>query len=262
MNIKKFFSNLGESVSAGETFADSLSYLRWIYGFGNRTELVRIRFKLRDPVGKIALTVRLNNGSDAFIFSEVFQHRYYDFHLGFDPKTILDLGANIGLTAIFLSRKFRNAEIICVEPMPGNVELLKTNLRDNDVAAIVYAKAISVNNEPVIMQRAPNDYGHKVANLSFGRSFAGETVGVPSICIPTLLAETGWSDIDLLKIDIEGYEGILLKENCEWLNRVRAICIECHEGFGEADLDLVAHRFGFRKPKQLPGMWLMTRVGD
>ena len=60
-------------------------------------------------------------------------------------------------------------------------------------------------------------------------------------------------------MDIEGYEGVLLRERCDWMERVDAMCIECHEGYGVEDLFALAKRFGFAPPRTLAGTTLLTR---
>lgn len=74
-----------------------------------------------------------------------------------------------------------------------------------------------------------------------------------------LMRQLGWETIGLLKMDIEGYEGILLRENPQWLTKVNALCIECHEGFTAEDLRIVAGSYGFDPPRRLAGAWLVVR---
>lgn len=240
---------------------DRWKYAFWLYNkwprlFGNRP--MHLRFVVAPPVNNVTLNVRCNHGSDAFIFSEIFLHRYYDFSLPEEPRTILDLGANIGFSTLFFARKYPSAALACVEPMPENVSLLNANLRNNSVNAKVFPKAISVDDQPVTMQRAEKDYGHKVQNIPYGKRLNGHTLQVASISMSNVLREMGWERIGLLKIDVEGYEGILLRENNQWLQKVDALCIECHEGFGEEDLRAIASARGWQV-QALPGTWLLTR---
>jgi hypothetical protein len=60
-------------------------------------------------------------------------------------------------------------------------------------------------------------------------------------------------------MDIEGYEAVLFSSPTPWLNLVDTLCIECHDGFGEADLERLAREYGFSRPRALPGIWLLTR---
>ncbi len=69
----------------------------------------------------------------------------------------------------------------------------------------------------------------------------------------------GWRSIDLIKMDIEGFEGVLLRYNCEWLEQVRALCLELHKGVTAEDLREVAARWRFSAPRQRNGIWLIER---
>ncbi len=260
MDLQAFCRNFAKSFC--RTAVDRLKYLYWIYSSSLPSMFRRkltLRLTLDPPVGAVVLSVRCNGGSDAFIFSEVFEHGYYNFELPERPATVLDLGSNIGLTALFFARKYPGVKVACVEPMPDNLALLRANLERNGVPAKIVGKAISVDDQPVTMEIAPNDYGHKVSNMGYGLEFRGQTLTVDGISVPTLLNELGWERVGLLKIDIEGYEGVLLRERCEWMERVDAMCIECHQGYGEADLVTLAKRFGFSPPRALEGTILLTR---
>lgn len=266
MNISAFTKNIHASSVVCPTLGDRMKYLLWIY---SNNALARyaaagrlsqtVAFEFPDPIKKVTLEVRNNGGSDAFIFSEVFLHEYYNLNLPFSPTTILDLGSNIGLTAIYLSRSYPKAELACVEPMPNNIRSLRRNLKLNAVEAALFEGAVSVEDGIIEMVTDSNDFGHKVAGIDFGKSVAGEVVEVKAISVSTLMRDLNWSRIGLLKIDIEGYEAILLRGNCNWLASVDAICIECHEGYGETELLELAQTWGFMKPQELAGNWLLTR---
>lgn len=262
MDLRALHRNWEKAGVFCPTFLDRLKYLVWLYAktpksWQSRT--MQIRFSLENPVGNLTLNVRCNHGSDEFIFSEMFEHRYYDFKLPTPPPTILDLGANVGFASLFFAKKYPDADIACVEPMPENISVLTANLGVNGVRARVIPKAISIEDGSVTMQRSEHDYGHKITGIAFGREMTGDTLTVPAITIPSLMSEMGWKRIGLLKVDVEGYEGILLRQKCDWLNYVDAICIECHEGFGEEDLRQISHNYGFHLPRRLPGTWLLSR---
>ncbi len=261
MNLRSFFRNYVNARTFCSSPIDRIKYLVWVYGGSSHAGGAKpLTLKVRlASLGKAILEVRCNRGSDAFIFSEVFEHRYYDFDLPTKPATILDLGANIGLTALFFARKYPEAQLACVEPIPGNLALLSANLERNGVSGTVFAKAVTVDDQPVIMQLAPNDYGHKVSSIDDGQSFGDGTLRVEGISVKTILSKIGWMRIGLLKVDIEGYEAVLLRDHCEWLKQVDAMCIECHDGYGEQELSTLAKRFGFSPPQRLEGTILMVR---
>jgi FkbM family methyltransferase len=232
-----------------------LVYSNRLPKFARRSEWV-IAFHYPKPVGNLRLVLRTNDGSDGFIHGEVFEHNYYRFELPCAPHTILDLGANIGLTAIYFHRYFPKAQLACVEPMPGNLRILQENLRLNKVKATIVSGAVHPNDGRLVMEVAPRDYGHRVA--SPGEN-SGEYIEVPAVSIPTILGNLKWDRIGLLKIDIEGHERVLLSENASWLGLVDSICIECHNNFSSNDLLSLTEPFGFLPPEQLPGIWLVKR---
>jgi FkbM family methyltransferase len=216
-----------------------------------------IGFHYPTPIGDVRLLLRANAGADAFIHSEVFEHDYYRLPLSRPPATILDLGANIGLSTIYLARLFPGARLACVEPVPGNLQVLRRNLTLNGIDAEVVPAAVDVKNGPVLMERAAKDYGHKVAAAP-ERSTA--TFEVSGLTVPSIMARLGWSRIGLLKMDIEGHEKALLSEQPGWLASVDAMCLEYHYDTAEEELTRLARRFGFRPPRRLPGeIWLLDR---
>lgn len=259
--LARNISNFWPIRASGVDFVRSLL---WIYSAKLPKSLRRaeqtIGFVYPPPLGEIRLLLRSNSGSDSFIHGEVFGHQYYQLSLSRPPKTILDLGANTGMTAIYFGRVYPEARIACVEPVPANLRVLEMNLALNAVRADVFAAAIDVKDGSLQMELGPMDYGHKVSSDSIGTT--GKTVEVGALSIPTIMHRLGWERIGLLKVDIEGHEKVLLSTDCEWLRYVDTMCVECHDGFGESDLVRISSLFGFLPPRKLPGIWLMVRKVD
>ncbi|MBE0612752.1 MAG: FkbM family methyltransferase [Burkholderiales bacterium] len=261
MNPIWFYRNLIECWRYKASLADFIKRMRWVYAKKHPINAVpkqqEIGFLYPSPIGGIRLAVRANDGSDSFIFGEVFQHNYYRLGLPTQPKTILDVGANTGFTAVYFARTYTSARLACVEPIPANVRVLRRNLELNAVTADVFPVAITVEDGRVLMEILAKDYGHRIFD---GTSSARvETLEVDALSIKTIQKRLGWSRIGLLKVDIEGYEKKLFSADCSWLWLVDAMCIECHEGFGEADLERIAAQFDFLSPLRLPGIWLLRR---
>jgi FkbM family methyltransferase len=261
MDIKQLKTNILLALRYRKNYSDALKRLFWVYAHRVpsflRKEKVTICFNYPTPVGSLHLAVRTNSGSDVFIHSEVFEHLYYKLPLKSMPKTILDLGANIGFTAIYFSRCFPKAEIVCVEPEPNNADVLMRNLALNHVNAEVIRAAVSTVDGEATLQLSNNDYGHKL--LKPNEQFIGESITVPTFSVTTILDTLGWESVDLVKIDIEGYERQLFSDDCKWLYGVQALCIEWHYESAEAELKRLASRFGFLDPIKLTGTWFMTR---
>ena len=65
--------------------------------------------------------------ADQSVFDEVFVMREYDIDVA-APTVILDMGAHIGLAAIFFAERFRDAAVIAIEPEPANFNVLCKNV--------------------------------------------------------------------------------------------------------------------------------------
>jgi FkbM family methyltransferase len=267
MHLATHLHNLHYSYQVCPTWSDRFHRMLWAYKRKSLFKKLhggtrRFSFRYPDPITNLTVMIRDNQGSDATVFDEVFDRLYYNFPLDVEPKTILDLGANVGFSSLFFARRYPSATIACVEPMADNVRLLKENLELNGVQATDFPAAIATEDGWIEVEIATQDCGHRVASMPFGMTGTGETVRVQAVAVPSLLKEMSWERIGLLKIDIEGYEGILLKERCDWLNSVDALCLECHEGYGESDLKALALDYGFAPPQEFRGIWLLIRESD
>src|SRR5215469_7379745 len=76
-----------------------------------------------------AIELRLGNSSDAYVFEQIFVDGEYEFaRVMRDVRSVIDLGANIGLaSALFLSL-WPEATVVAVEPDPDNFALMQKNL--------------------------------------------------------------------------------------------------------------------------------------
>jgi FkbM family methyltransferase len=220
-----------------------------------------IAFRYPPPIGQVQFLMRNNAGADLFIHSEVFEQEYYRLPLRRPPATILDLGANIGLSAVYFARMFPDAALACVEPEPGNLRLLHVNLAQNGVRAIVIPAAADARDRPLLLALQSRDYEHKIVEA--GAPGTRPTLHVEGISVPSILRRLSWDRIGLLKVDIEGHEAALFARDCDWLERVDAVCVEWHDEGGDAFLASLARRFGFLPPLLLPGyIWFLRRAAD
>ena len=88
-------------------------------------KLFRTRFLAKAKVGGIMLRVP---STDVSVYRQVFDERQYDAPLPFEPRLIIDAGANNGCSAIFFARKYPSAEIVAIEMEKGNYELMARNV--------------------------------------------------------------------------------------------------------------------------------------
>lgn len=173
------------------------------------------------------LTIFLRS-QDFLIFYEVFMEENYQIpiELKSQIKTVVDLGAHIGLTSLYYSTLLDDKSIIyAVEPSPSNLNILRKNLLPLEQVKILEC-AISDKNETINL--IDKDYGHN-HKISFDET--DQSVGVNGITLLKLMEENKITSIDLLKIDIEGSESELFTSFDQWKSAVKSFIIELHDNY-------------------------------
>jgi FkbM family methyltransferase len=173
----------------------------------------------------------------------------YNFLLGnkvklrIEPRFIVDAGAHIGCSALFLASSFPRANIIAIEANPRNYQLLVRNTRDCRRIRAINA-AVWNRREPVVIANEQDDpWGYRI------KPAEGQFTTIDGLTISAIMSQCGLKEIDLLKLDIEGAEKeIFDAADLDWMHRTHAIMIELHDWFRPgcepAFLD-AARRFGF-----------------
>jgi FkbM family methyltransferase len=178
--------------------------------------------------------------SDLGVFRQIFirqEHAWAKSLIGsVAGGLILDCGANVGYTTVYLLRLFPGARVIAVEPDSSNFKLLELNLtacrqRVSAINAGVWSRETRLvcgNFGDVDLQH----WGRQVRECD-----AGTPESIAAVTIGGLLAESGCERLALLKMDIEGAEVVVFGEGCQgWLGRTDAMAIELHDttAFGPA----------------------------
>ncbi len=198
-------------------------------------------FTVRLP-GGITAIIR-PNGVDCGTLRDIFDRRLYDLSAG-GVTRVLDLGGNIGAATLFFAARFPEAEFACVEPFPGNLAMLRETIRVNRIPATVFAGVVGIDagEADLYVDCNPDAFSLTPAEAS------AEKLRVRQFSVPELLAALGWDGIDLLKIDIEGYEKTLFRRNNSWLSHVGLIIGEAHShaGYLIGDVRADLAPFGFQ----------------
>lgn len=111
-------------------------------------------------------------------------------------RVAVDVGAHMGLWTRLLAADFAN--VLAFEPNAENRECLLYNLRDVKNVTVSDAALGSVNQE--LAQTLPGGGNSGMWHMAPG---TGIQVG--------LLDQLGLTEVDLIKIDVEGYEGHVVK---------------------------------------------------
>ncbi len=150
-----------------------------------------------------------------------------------DVHTVVDLGANVGLSFRWLRARYPHARFVCVEPEPGNLAILEANVRAVDPEAIIHAACIGGRERRVALTTTSGEWGFRMTDAEGGDDAADG--GLPVITMEALIENAGFDRIDVLKCDIEGAEGEVFADCASWIDRVDAMSIECHSDVVTSD---------------------------
>lgn len=206
------------------------------------TEAIPLRLR---PLGGRTVWLRPQT-TDAYVLRDTFVDRDHREPPGYDlgpEPLILDLGANIGLTAADFAARHPDARVVAVELEPGNATLAARNLepfgaRCEVVNAAVWTEAGTVSYDA----RRGDEVGARVAA-------AGRTT-VAAVTLDALVD----GEVAFMKMDVEGTERALLQTAAAWARRVRCLQVAVHPPYtvDECLADLDALGFAGRQTWPLP----------
>ncbi|MEN9497326.1 MAG: hypothetical protein RL750_225 [Bacteroidota bacterium] len=165
------------------------------------------------------------HSTDYDTYEHVFVLKEYDFPIPFEPKLIIDGGANIGMSALYFARRFPKAKILAIEPDSANCALLKHNTRDYPQVESIRAGLWSSSGHLRIKDTLADANAFQV---QWTENASTDTL--PARSIADLLEKTGQSAIDILKLDVEGAERVLFQSGYEsWLPKTKLLIVELHD---------------------------------
>jgi len=211
------------------------------WDFLARTRLALVWSRLQST---LSIPLRLRNGCrlyarpftiDEVVIREVWSDEVYSPRMIRDLARgglVIDIGAHIGIFALFAISTGLATRVLCYEPFLANFRLLNKNIKENNLAG-VQAFPLAVldrrGNDVLYSRDSTNTGGH-----SFFLEGAASTV-VKTITLEDVFASNNVERCELLKIDAEGSEyRILMGAPRSVLQRVNSIALEYHV-FGERD---------------------------
>ena len=176
---------------------------------------------------KHPFTIR-GNSSDKLVIDQVFYQKDYEISIDFDPKVIVDCGANIGLASLFFTNKYKDCKIIAVEPEKDNFNLLALNSKPYPNIFLenkgIWSESCHLN---IVSGEDNLPWSFYVEPTVHKTETTIEAIGIAEI-----IEKYDLKQIDILKIDIEGSEENLFEKNVElWLPYVKVMIIELHDRF-------------------------------
>jgi FkbM family methyltransferase len=188
---------------------------------------------------------------------ETFKRRQYS-HTGFELQaddTVIDIGANIGMFALWAEPQIPQGRLICIEPNPNALECLKMNIRQNDLRNVTVIPA-AAGGENGTMELVSHHGWEAMAHSAavdppwlFNTSTMGSSTQPDATLVASRLSKTGdqrfvvqliplsrileehdIATVNLLKIDCEGseYEVLRSLDAANWA-RIERVVIEYHD---------------------------------
>lgn len=155
----------------------------------------------------------------------------------------LDIGAYIGQYGLLAVTKTKAGHVIAFEPHPQSFDRLKRNVARNgldNVLAIHTAVGERRVKLPFAINTQPSNSG-----LAINQNQSAQSISVDVYSIDEIMAEHKLPKVDVMKIDVEGAEGLVLRGAQNTLRRFAPkMLIEVdrnlESGFGDTPQDVLA----------------------
>ena len=195
-------------------------------------------FKLNEPGRKEQkFCTRKKKSSDIQVYGQVFVKKEYEalvekilaHRKSSDIRFIIDAGANVGFTSLYLQQSFPGAFFLALEPDEKNLEQLKKNFKLNDLNNTELHLSGLWSSDGWLQINRDADEGKE---WSYYVTASAKPTNLKGISLSTLLDKTEFSLIDILKIDIEGGEKELFSKEetiSPVLKKTRFIAMEIHD---------------------------------
>lgn len=169
----------------------------------------------------IYFDLRDDYDTDPIVIREIWEENVYEVHdTHFNRNgVVVDIGANIGSFSIYAAHF--GAKVYAVEPEPHNLEALNKNIDLNNLREKIVVCPYGISNYK----------GVAIINDIGGGSTIKDSVVTGSeievMTLDNLFTLYGISNVDVLKIDVEGSETeIILGASKEIINRCKYITME------------------------------------
>lgn len=191
-------------------------------------ELGNNTFKLSSKEIEHAVRARIDS-SDPRVFSQIFSGREYSCLDELDSLDfVIDCGANVGYSSAYFLSRFPQARVVAIEPDQGNFKLLQAN-------TLPYAERCELLNTGVWSHTTGLvlDESRLGKGQEWGREIRpcrdDEAPQMQAIDIGSVIENSAFTRVSLLKIDVEGAEREIFARNYQhWLPKVDNLVIELH----------------------------------
>ena len=173
-------------------------------------------------------TIHYNNGPEILhSLKEIFSEDIYNIPFKTKTPYILDCGANIGLSVIYLKRQHPGARIVAFEPDLQNFKTLTKNIESQNWQDIELRNEAIWKENGTLSFKNDGTLGSKLEASNNGNESGYTTVKTAR------LKDLLISKVDFVKLDIEGAEYEVLKDCEDYLSNIEYLFIEFHGYFNK-----------------------------
>lgn len=191
------------------------SLARYLLGRGSYP----CHWRVRTPQGEIS--PRLWSYDDFLTLNEIFCRE--DYQTPVAPSVVVDIGSNIGLSALYFLTRSETSYCFLYEPVPQNIERLRVNLSDFETRYTVDECAVTTRDGTYDFATEPTGRYGKIGGAG------GTHISVRGRSLTAVLDEVLASTpfIDVLKLDVEDSEVVLAQSlQPRHLRRIRWLIYE------------------------------------
>lgn len=150
---------------------------------------------------------------------------------GLLPKSVIDVGANVGQFAVAAAKIFPDVKVHSFEPNPACAQTLVKNV--NSLSNVtVHQLALGDSEGEVSFHVNSHSHSSSILPLStnhkraFPHARELETIQVPLSTLDVVFEATTFESPVLLKLDVQGYEVQVMRGAREFLKRVDFVVLE------------------------------------
>lgn len=179
-----------------------------------------------------------------YIYNEIFNNEDYKLNINYDNFVIFDIGANMGLFSLWINENFKNTNVHLFEPIDELLDIAKYNLNNmkkNNNQFIFNNVGLSNNNYNDIIYyyyyanglSTINDFNDKLKYHNIVEQLVLNIIlqfyikkQIKLITIKNYIINNNITNIDLCKIDVEGFENNVIEGFFDKINIVKIFIIE------------------------------------
>lgn len=164
------------------------------------------------------------------IYTDIFLIREYKFRSDEDSPLIIDCGSHIGLSVLYFKLLYPKSRVLAFEPNPKTFEMLKKNVKANKLQNVelinkaVFDRKGRMNFYADKNENHPWSWGDSLMKNAWYNPEKARTLSVETVELSKYIT----SEVDFIKMDIEGAETVVIKEVEKKLLFVKRMKIEFH----------------------------------